>query len=93
MTQDKQNPSVFQRIQLFTVAQVADALELHPSTIRRLIRRGDLAVVRIGVAVRLEVGEVAAFIERRRFRRVLSVLRSGGWAKAEAAWEKYESGS
>jgi len=91
MTQDKQNPVVYQRVQLFTVSEAADALHLHPSTLRRLIARGDLPVVRIGVSIRLEVEELVRFVEARRFRRVFSALRSGGWGKAERAWEKYET--
>jgi len=35
VTQDKQNPPVFQ---LFTVSEAADALHLHLSRLRRLIR-------------------------------------------------------
>ena len=88
MGQDKQNPAV---LQLFTVSEAADALHLHPSTLRRLIRAGDLPVVRIGAAIRLEAEELRRFIDAHRFRRVLTALRSGSWAKAEAAWQKSET--
>ena len=88
MTQDKQNPVV---LQLFTVSEAADALHLHPSTLRRLIRAGDLPVVRIGAAIRLEAEELRRFIDAHRFRRVVTALRSGSWAKVEAAWEEYET--
>jgi excisionase family DNA binding protein len=88
VTQDKQNPPVFQ---LFTVSEAADALHLHLSTLRRLIRAGDLPVVRIGGAIRIDPEELRRFIDARRFRRVLTALRSGSWAKVEGAWEKYES--
>ena len=88
MTQDKQNPVV---LQLFTVSEAADALHLHPSTLRRLIRAGDLPVVRIGAAIRLEAEELVRFIEARRDRRILTALRNGSWAKAEAAWQKSET--
>jgi excisionase family DNA binding protein len=88
MTQDKQNPVV---LQLFTVSEAADALHLHPSTLRRLIRAGDLPVVRIGAAIRLEAEELRRFIDAHRFRRVLTALRSGSRADVEAAWEKYET--
>ena len=88
MGQDKQNPAV---LQLFTVSEAADALHLHPSTLRRLIRAGDLPVVRIGAAIRIEVGELRRFIDAHRFRRVLTALRSGSWAKVEEAWEKCET--
>ena len=88
MTQDKQNSLV---IQLFTVSEAADALHLHPSTLRRFIRAGDLPVVRIGTAIRLEVEALRRFVNKRRFRRVVSALRSNSWAKVEEAWEKYES--
>ena len=59
MTQDKQNPPVFQ---LFTVSEAADALHLHLSTLRRLIRAGDLPVVRIGGAIRIDPEELRRFI-------------------------------
>lgn len=88
MTQRKQNRPVFQ---LFTVPEAADALHLHPSTLRRLIRAGDLPVVRIGTAIRIEVEALVRFIDAHRFRRVVSALRSASWAKVEAAWEKYET--
>jgi len=88
MTQDKQNSPV---LQLFTVSEAADALHLHPSTLRRFIRAGDLPVVRIGTAIRIEVEALVRFIEARRFRRVVSALRSASWAKVETAWEKYEA--
>jgi len=90
MTQDKQNSPV---LQLFTVSEAADALHLHPSTLRRFIRAGDLPVVRIGQAIRLEVEALRHFIDTRRFRRVVSALRSNSWAKVEEAWEKHESAS
>jgi excisionase family DNA binding protein len=91
VSQDKQNSIV---LQLFTVSEAADALHLHPSTLRRLIRAGDLPVIRIGVSVRIEASELLRFIDARRFRRVLSALRGGGsWAKVEAAWEKYQTES
>jgi len=88
MTQGKQNPPV---LQLFTVSEAADALHLHVSTLRRLIRAGALPVVRIGVAIRIEEEELRRFIDAHRFRRVVTALRSGSWAKVERAWEKYES--
>ena len=90
MTQDKQDLTV---IQLYTVSEAADALHLHPSTLRRFIRAGKLPVVRIGTAIRLEAGELRRFINKRRFRRVVTALRSNSWAKVERAWEKYESAS
>ena len=90
MTQRKQNRPVFQ---LFTVPEAADALHLHPSTLRRLIRAGDLPVVRIGAAIRIDPEEFRRFIDAHRFRRVLTALRSGSWANVEEAWEKYESES
>jgi excisionase family DNA binding protein len=93
VTQDKQNPSVFQRIQLYTVGEAAAALHLHPSTLRRVIRRGDLPVVRIGAAIRIHPQDLLEFTDARRFRRVVSALRSGSWAKVMGAWEKYESES
>lgn len=87
MTQDKQNPPVFQ---LFTVSETADALHLHLSTLRRLIRAGDLPVVRIGGAIRIDPEELRRFIDAHRFRRVLTALprlarhRQGGRAGASS---------
>lgn len=89
MTQRKQNRPVFQ---LFTVPEAADALHLHPSTLRRLIRAGDLPVVRIGAAIRIDPDELRRFIDARRFRRVLTALRGNSSARVERAWEEYQSG-
>ena len=92
MTQDRQNFIVKQGVQLFTVSEAADALHIHPSTLRRFIRRGDLPIVRVGTAIRIEVEALRQFIDRRRFKRVLSALRSNSWANVDRAWEQYERG-
>lgn len=42
----------------YTVAQVARALQLHPTTVRRLIRSGQLKAVRYGRFWRLPIGGV-----------------------------------
>ena len=58
-------------IRLLTVRQVADHLALHPQTVRKLIARGAIPSSRIGRAIRVEEGDLAAFI------------RAGGSARRE----------
>ena len=46
----------------YTVAQVADLLEVSTRTVRRWIADGDLPVHRFGRAVRIEETDLRAFI-------------------------------
>ncbi len=51
---------------IFTVQQVADQLQLSTATIYALVRRGELAAVRIGLGrgtIRIRESDVARFIE------------------------------
>jgi excisionase family DNA binding protein len=43
---------------LLTVVEVAERLHVHPITVRRLIKAGKLAAVRVGRAVRVRESEV-----------------------------------
>lgn len=45
-----------------TVTEVAEALRLHPQTIRQMIRDGRLRAVRSGRAVRIPTTEIARFL-------------------------------
>jgi excisionase family DNA binding protein len=49
-------------IQLLTVEDVAHRLQMHPSTVRRLIRDGKLVSRKIGRSVRVEEGDLVAFV-------------------------------
>jgi excisionase family DNA binding protein len=44
---------------------VADALHVHPRTVQRLVERGELAVVRLGAAIRFDPAELVRFIAER----------------------------
>jgi excisionase family DNA binding protein len=49
---------------LMTIKRVADILSCHPETIRRAIRRGDLASYQIGGCIRLSIAQVEEYLER-----------------------------
>jgi excisionase family DNA binding protein len=89
VTLSERNPPVFQ---LLSVREAADALHLHVSTVRRIIRAGGLPVVRLGRAIRVHPRDLEKFVDERRFAAVISALRFGSWTKIERAWQKYESG-
>lgn len=57
--------SVSQAQWLLTIDEVAARLALHHRTVRRLIESGDLRVVRIGRAVRVQENELERFIAER----------------------------
>lgn len=44
---------------LLTVEEAATQLRVHPETIRRAIRRGDISAVRIGSVYRVDATEIA----------------------------------
>lgn len=48
---------------LLRLEQVASRLAVSPSTVRRLIRRGDLPVVRVGRQLRVRPADLADFIQ------------------------------
>jgi excisionase family DNA binding protein len=50
----------------FTIAEVADRLAVHPRTICRKIKSGDLVVHRFGGAVRIAEGDLWAFLAAHR---------------------------
>lgn len=43
----------------YSVPALADLLEVHPKTIRRMIDRGELSTVKVGRAVRIPAAEAA----------------------------------
>lgn len=51
---------------LWTLDETAEQLSVHPKTVSRLIDKGEIAVVRIGRCIRIEVRSVAAYIDRQR---------------------------
>ena len=48
---------------LFTVDTAAAQLDCHPETLRRAIRRGDLACYRIGGCTRIAPDQLTAYLE------------------------------
>jgi excisionase family DNA binding protein len=52
-------------IGLLTTREVADALHVHPRTVQRLVERGELAVVRLGAAIRFDPAELVRFVAER----------------------------
>jgi excisionase family DNA binding protein len=50
--------------QLLNVEEAAQRLDLHPQTLRAIIRRRELPHVRIGRAVKVSAAALADFIER-----------------------------
>jgi len=61
---------------LYSIATVAERLEVSQDTVRRLIAQGELAAIRIGSNVRVEATEFESFLGRRRERG--PGTRSGG---------------
>jgi excisionase family DNA binding protein len=52
-------------VALLTTREVADALHVHPRTVQRLVERGELAVVRLGAAIRFDRAELVRLIAER----------------------------
>jgi excisionase family DNA binding protein len=52
--------------QFYTVADVADALGVHPKTVRRRIVDGELRVHRIGRQLRISAEDFRAYVATRR---------------------------
>jgi excisionase family DNA binding protein len=48
----------------YTTAQLAERLSVHPETIRRAARRGDLRSMRVGVDRRYPESAVSEWLER-----------------------------
>jgi len=45
-----------------TMQQVADALEVHHSTVSRMVKRGDLPAVKVGKQYRIDPAQLEAYI-------------------------------
>ena len=52
-------------LRLLTIAEVADQLRVHRSTVSRLLKDGELTHVRIGSRKLIRYQDVCAFIESR----------------------------
>jgi excisionase family DNA binding protein len=50
------------RIRFFTIAEVAERLQVAPRTVRRWIKAGDLIVHRVGGVVRIAEVDLRAFL-------------------------------
>jgi excisionase family DNA binding protein len=51
---------------LYSIATVAERLDISQDTVRRLIGRGVLAAIHIGSSVRIDAAELEAFIVKQR---------------------------
>lgn len=51
---------------MLTVKEVAQSLRMHPITVYRLVQKGELKVVRIGKAIRIEEADLKKFIKSRK---------------------------
>jgi excisionase family DNA binding protein len=74
---------------LYSIATVAERLEISQDTVRRLIARGDLKVMRIGSAVPVDAAELEAFLDRQRTRErqiVSAVTRASKSSTSESSW-------
>jgi excisionase family DNA binding protein len=50
----------------YSIATLAERLDVSRDTVRRLIERGELVAIRIGSSVRVDAVEVEAFVRRQR---------------------------
>lgn len=65
---------------LLTVGEVAQRLQLHTSTIYRLIRNGRLPVVLVSAStLRIAPSDLAAWIQANRVRTVINKARGRSW--------------
>ena len=51
---------------LLKPGKAAEILDISTRTLNRLVKRGDIAVVRVGGSLRFTLDDLAAFIERNR---------------------------
>jgi excisionase family DNA binding protein len=75
------------RTTLYSIATVADRLDLSKDTVRRLIAQGELIAIRIGSNVRVDAAELESFLDRRR-----GAAFRVPHAQAEADTEPIDSG-
>ena len=48
---------------LYTINETAEYLKLHPQTVRRMIRRGDLQTTAVGMRVRIKASDIRAYLD------------------------------
>ena len=48
---------------LYTINETAEYLKLHPQTVRRMIRRGDLKTTAVGMRVRIKASDIRAYLD------------------------------
>ena len=48
---------------LYTINETAEYLKLHPQTVRRMIRRGDLQTTAVGMRVRVKASAIRAYLD------------------------------
>jgi len=61
---ERKQPASSKIARLFTLAEVAEALQLSEGTIRAAVRRGDLHAVKLARAVRFTPEAVRDFLQR-----------------------------
>jgi excisionase family DNA binding protein len=57
---------------LLTVDEAAEILSLSPRTLSRLVRQGEIPIVRVGRLVRVRTADIHAWVER----------QAGSWGEA-----------
>ncbi|WP_165585271.1 helix-turn-helix domain-containing protein [Roseococcus sp. SYP-B2431] len=55
-----------QPLRLLSIATVADLTDLSTKTVRRMITRGDLRVIRVGRQIRVSEDDLSMFLHQRR---------------------------
>lgn len=48
---------------LYTILETADYLKLHPQTVRKMIRRGELKTTAVGMRVRIKASDIRAYLD------------------------------
>jgi len=51
-------------MQLMKIEEVSERLQVHPGTVRNLVKRGELPYVKIGKSLRFKTDDVEALVER-----------------------------
>jgi len=51
-------------MQLMKTEEVSERLQVHPGTVRNLVKRGELPYVKIGKSLRFKTDDVEALVER-----------------------------
>lgn len=66
---------------MLTIWQVAQRLQIHESTVRRRIAQGQLPVIRIGWALRIDPADLDEWINHNKWRKVFSKTGGRSWRR------------